>query len=446
VLSKTGFFRASIRMAGMPTSAAPRSAPQLKQPRNPISTKQVEAVISRSVAAAGFVFGAQTVGPLIDQVHDANPVWVGTVVSALFASLIVALICSIGARFVRLSHGIVATVYLVAIISWPFAVLLPHHYVDNHWLYFLMNVGTSTAAIGFSSRIATAYLFVVPVVYGLIRLTPAGGSADVARAALDVIYAIILGGAIMIIVTMLRQAATNVDAAQATALERYSHAVRQHATEVERVQVDSIVHDSVLTTLLSAARAFTPEAKELAATMAGNAIGHLHDAALVQPDDGTTIRLREVAKRIMDAASTMSPSFELRTKDIGPRSIPVQAGDAIYSATVQAMVNSLQHAGPGPDIRRWLSMQGVRPGGIEVQVGDSGAGFQLDSVPTERLGVRVSILERVSNAGGSATIESAVGRGTVITLRWPHVGERPQPDFEGLDAGLLSGETTEGQR
>ena len=90
------------------------------------------------------------------------------------------------------------------------------------------------------------------------------------------------------------------DAAQATALDRYSHAVRQHALEVERVQVDSIVHDSVLTTLLSAARAYTPEAKELAARMAGAAIGHLRDAALVSPDDSSTVssaRARAAARR-----------------------------------------------------------------------------------------------------------------------------------------------------
>ena len=89
--------------------------------------------------------------------------------------------------------------------------------------------------------------------------------------------------------SMLRGAATQVDRAQQTALERYSHAVRQHAIEAERVQVDAIVHDSVLTTLLSAARAYTPEAKELAATMAGNAIGHLREAVAVAPDSDAMV-------------------------------------------------------------------------------------------------------------------------------------------------------------
>jgi signal transduction histidine kinase len=179
------------------------------------------------------------------------------------------------------------------------------------------------------------------------------------------------------------------------------------------------VHDSVLTTLISAARAYSPEAMELTAAMAGNAIGHLHDAALVQPDDGTTVRLRAVAKRISDAAGGMSPPFQIRRIEVGSRSIPVSAGEAVYSAAVQAMVNSIQHGGDSPNIERWVSMRSARPGGIEVEVGDSGRGFVVDSVPTERLGVRVSIIERVTNAGGSVVIESAPDEGARVRVRWP---------------------------
>jgi hypothetical protein len=162
------------------------------------------------------------------------------------------------------------------------------------------------------------------------------------------------------------------------------------------VQVDSIVHDSVLTTLLSAARAYTPEAKALAATMAGNAIGYLRDAALVQPDDGSTVRLRAVSQRVADAAAGMARPFQIRSVDVGPRSVPAPVGEAIVSAATQAMVNSVQH-----------------------EVGDNGAGFDTETVPTERLGLRVSIVERVGNAGGAATVVSAPHRGTTVSIQWP---------------------------
>lgn len=402
----------------MSSSQATRPAPT-KQARNPVSRKQIEIVLSRSVAAGSLVFALQTAAPLLGQVKETKPIWTLAIVIALVASLLAALFFSIIVRFWRIGHGLVAVVYVVALITWPFDVVTPHSPNNNQWLYFLVTVGTSTAAIAFSTRLAAIYLFVVPSIYGIIRMTQPGGAEPVPAAILDSVYSIILGGAVVVLITMLRQTASNVDVAQSAALERYGHAVRHHATEVERVQVDSIVHDSVLTTLLSAARAYTPEGMKLAAAMAGNAIGYLHDAAMVQPDDGSTVRLRAVSERIVGAASDMARPVKATTTDVGPRSMPVSAGEAIASAALQAMFNSVQHAGDSPRVRRWVTIKGIRPGGIEVEVGDSGAGFDAEAVPTERLGVRVSIIERVANAGGVARIVSSPGQGTVVTIRWP---------------------------
>ena len=78
---------------------------------------------------------------------------------------------------------------------------------------------------------------------------------------------------------------------------------------------------------------------------------------------------------------------------------------------------------------RWVAVRGVAPGGIEVVIGDTGAGFDM-SESSERLGVRVSILERISNAGGRATVQSAPGEGTVVSIRWPHASAQQVPVFE----------------
>ena len=397
-----------------------RTPPALLTKRGPVSRAQVESVISRSVAIFGALFGVQTLPAIVSQWGDTHLWWDVLVASGLYASLAFALLAALLQRWVQASQSLVAIVYLIALQTWPLVIdSPPDATADKYWLYYLLTVSTAAAAIGFNTIVATTYLVVVPVIYGLICLTPAGGSVTWATAVLDSVYAVILGGTIMVIVTMLRHAAASVDEAQATALERYSHAVRQHATEVERVQVDSIVHDSVLTTLLSAARAYTPEAKELAATMAGNAIGHLREAALVVPDDGSTVRLTGVARRIGDAANTIGAQFELRTRNIGNRSMPVLAAEAVYSAAVQAMVNSLQHAGPDERVSRWLTIRGLVPAGIEIEVGDTGRGFHPTEVPRERLGLRVSIVDRITNAGGAAGIDSALGEGTVVTIRWP---------------------------
>jgi two-component sensor histidine kinase len=425
-------------MAGMPSKPAPSSAPAQKQARNPVSRKQVEIVLSRSVAAGSLVFAAQTVSPLLSQAKESHPAWLLAASIAIVASLLIALFCSIIIKWVRASQGVVALVFVAVLLTWPFDVVTPHSPTDNQWLYYLLTVATSTAAIAFPTRWSAIYLFAVPSLYGIVRMTPPGGAEPVPAAILDSVYSIILGGAVVVLITMLRQTATNVDVAQSAALERYGHAVRHHATEVERVQVDSIVHDSVLTTLLSAARAYSPEAKALAAVMAGNAIGYLHDAALVQPDDGSTVRLRAIAQRISDAAVGMSRPFQVRAVDVGPRSIPTSVGEAIVSAATQAMMNSVQHAGESTRVRRWVSIKGMRPGGIQVEVGDNGSGFDAESVPTERLGVRVSIVERVGNAGGHAKVVSAPHRGATITVQWP-ASKSTAKVVEHPDDEILSG-------
>jgi signal transduction histidine kinase len=133
------------------------------------------------------------------------------------------------------------------------------------------------------------------------------------------------------------------------------------------------------------------------------------------------VRLTTIADRIKDAARELSTPIEVRTRSLGTASLPTSAAESLYSAAVQAMVNSLAHAGEGVD--RWVSIRGVRPGGVEIVVGDTGAGFDPTAVPGERLGVRVSIIERLANAGGRAVIRSAPGEGTLVSLRWPHSAE-----------------------
>jgi signal transduction histidine kinase len=161
--------------------------------------------------------------------------------------------------------------------------------------------------------------------------------------------------------------------------------------------------------------------------MATNAIGHLRDAARVAPDDPSTVRVTTVAQRIRDAVEALAEPFEFHADRLGTASIPAPAAEAIVSASVQAAVNSVNHAGTG--VARAIAVRSVQ-GGVEVMIADDGVGFDPATVPSERLGVRVSILERVANAGGSASVDSATGEGTVVTVRWPDGQGVTPPEFE----------------
>lgn len=393
--------------------------PSTAHSRNPISRERFERIAGRTVSAFGLVFGLQTILPALGQVHSVREPWGLCVVILVFAGLAVIPVLAAVEAYVRIAMGVLCVIFLLAIVSWPLLALEPQSIGAKPWVWYLLSVFTAFAAVAFPLWLATAYTFITPIAYGIVRALPSGGKVSAETAGLDALYAIILGGVILVIIAMLRQAATAVDAAQSQALAKYANAVRQHATEVERVQVDAIVHDSVLTTLLSAASARTPDAEELAARMASDAIGHLHAAEASSPEDQSLVGLEQLSERIATAATAFSAPFAMEVHDVEVHTLPVNAAEAVYSATVQAMVNSMQHAGAG-DVRRTLTIRGGSPlATVLIIVADTGCGFDARAVPTERLGLRVSIKERLSKVGGHANIESSVNAGTTVTILWP---------------------------
>jgi signal transduction histidine kinase len=391
-----------------------------KPARRPISRALIEVVASRSVAFFGLAFGAQTVPVALDQWKYSHDYWFIPIGTGLVIALVLAVVASVAKRYVRTANALVLIVFLAALITWPLGLNSPQWTSpDRPWLWFLITVATAAAAIALPVWFATVYLLLAPILYGIIRSSPSGGGLHPGLVSLDVIYAVILGGAVLVIITMLRDAAATVDAAQTTALSRYVSAVRDHAMEVERVQVDSIVHDSVLTTLLSAAAARDEDSMAMAATMARNAIGHLQRETTTPTVDTTAVNASSLAVRIGTAAATLSSMISVRGADLGARVVPAPVAEALYSASLQAMVNSLQHAGGGTDVTHWVSVNPLADGGLLIEVGDTGKGFAVEDIPVERLGLRVSIIDRVSSAGGSVEVDSVRDEGTAIRLRWP---------------------------
>jgi len=398
--------------ANAAANAVPPGAPL--QLRNALSLARVESALARTGSVIGVVFFLQSLPTLLGEKETTLPLWSTSSAIAIVGSLLFAVAAGVARRLVRLANVTFAVAFLLVLVTWPFAVVHPS--AESPWLYYLITIATAMAAIGLPVPWAAGYLILVPLLYAVIRLTPPGGGLTPLKASLDSIYSVILGGAILVITTMLRAAATSVDQAQATALEGYAHAVRAHATEAERVRVDAIVHDSVLTTLLYAARADTPEAQRLAATMASNAIGHLRDAALVSPDDGSTVRITILAQSVREAIEQLEAGFEITVSRLGTASIPTTVAEAVQSASLQAAVNSVNHAGDGAT--RTVRITSIE-GGVQVTVADDGRGFDPAQVPSERLGVRVSIIELIANLGGDARVDSAPGRGTTVMIRWP---------------------------
>ena len=85
---------------------------------------------------------------------------------------------------------------------------------------------------------------------------------------------------------------------------------------------------------------------------------------------------------------------------------------ALVGAAREAAVNAAKHAGVDSiDI-----FCEAREGAVEVFVRDRGPGFEIDAIPDDRQGVRISIIERMDRAGGSADFRTGPGGGTEVRL------------------------------
>lgn len=389
--------------------------------RATVTRAQVETITARALGLFGLVFGAQTIPLALEQSAALVDGTGAALMAVLYGSIVALAVATITKVAVRAACLAFAGLFAAALLAWPFLVDDPAALADSTpWLYYLLTVATTAAVVALQPVWAAAYTFVIPAIYGVIRLSPEGGAAEPLLAVLDAMYAVVLGVVVLAIVTMLRQAAEAVDSAQEAALQRYDVAARQHANEIERVKIDALVHDSVLTTLLSAAAAVTPEQQALAARMARDAVKRLDEASASGPRAFDRVGLPVLVRRLRAALTTFSTPFTVRVVNAGGVELPVEAVEALYTATVQAMVNSLQHADePGRQARRELRIRGVRAGGCVIEIADNGAGFDPARVPAERLGLRVSIEERMANAGGTAEVSSRLGHGTTITVAWP---------------------------
>ncbi|QDZ16404.1 sensor histidine kinase [Humibacter ginsenosidimutans] len=404
-------------MASADLGAAP--GPRPVATANPLTRARVERLAARAVAGFSWVFGLQVIPEIIVQSRHLGTVYTVTVAAVLFASLAWLGVASIVGRTVRSAAITFCVGYLVALAFWDGGITDTTYFDDTRpWLWFLLTVATACAAIAMPFVWAAVYTILAPALYAVVLVLTSGAVAE-KIAVLDALYAVIFASILLAIVTMLRQAATQVDVSQAAALERYEVAVRAHALEAERVEVDAIVHDSVLTTLLSAAHARTPEAMAIASSMARDALGHLDSSApLANPGRSLdAIPVDRLRDRIISAARSFTVPFSIVPRATVDALIPVSVAEALYSATVQAMVNSAQHAG-GVLVRRSLRVEATDGGGVVVVVSDDGSGFDIASIPPERLGLEVSIRERVALAGGEASIDSKPGRGTTVRLSW----------------------------
>ncbi|GAA1765075.1 PspC domain-containing protein [Streptomonospora arabica] len=191
---------------------------------------------------------------------------------------------------------------------------------------------------------------------------------------------------------------------------------RERIRSQERAELAAHIHDSVLHTLtLIQRRAEDPREVQRLARVQERA---LRSWLYQRPADAeTTVKaaLERVAAEVEEAHGV---PIEVVCVGDGPIDDGVHAE---LRAAREAMVNASKYAGSDA-----ISVFGeVDPEEVLVFVRDRGAGFDLDAVPEDRMGVRGSILGRMERHGGSARIRTAPGEGTEVQLRMPREQDQP---------------------
>ncbi len=181
----------------------------------------------------------------------------------------------------------------------------------------------------------------------------------------------------------------------------------------ERAELAAHLHDSVLQTLtLIQKRSDEPEQiaalartqeRELRSWLAGD------DA----PREGGFARaLTEASEAVEDAHRVSIDIVIVGDCELDERSA------AMVAAAREALTNAARFAGPPISVYAEIG-----DGGIDTYVRDRGPGFDPDSVPEGRRGIRESIIGRMQRHGGRGEISSSPETGTEVRLKM----EGPRP-------------------
>lgn len=107
-----------------------------------------------------------------------------------------------------------------------------------------------------------------------------------------------------------------------------------------------------------------------------------------------------------------------------PQRLPAMIETALFRIAIEALTNIARHAGVNEvAVRLWADAERVR-----LQVEDKGKGFDVTAVWAARSSTGLSgMRERAELLAGEFTLESTVGKGTLVTVELPLINPETQP-------------------
>ena len=283
------------------------------------------------------------------------------------------------------------------------------------WIWWGLGFGIMSFGLFTHWVLGGFYLTAVSIIWSLLHASEIGGQVLLQDSLQDAGYLFLFGGSIIGMINLVRRGAEKADQANSAAIDSAIDQARTDAIERERQRLDALIHDRVLNTLLLAAKASNKSERDSAAALASQAISSLREA-MEEPRTIPSVTPLGLFRALRKAAVQLLPQIEVKTLAGGSEQIPAAEARAITEATLQAIDNAARHSGAD---KFELILDSPDTGVIEIVVSDNGTGFRPERIPRDRIGLRTSVLERLRAIGGQASIDSSLGRGTRVRLRWP---------------------------
>jgi signal transduction histidine kinase len=311
------------------------------------------------------------------------------------------------------------------------------------WLYIML-LGQLVAPAWFTPPSAVAVLTLASVTAywtGAVITPPTvSGSASPVTAC---VLLLAIASAATFGRRMLKRRAIAADTALAQADQDAHEQYVLLSRHTDRREHERVLHDTVLNTLTALARGGGSGGDVV--SRCGQDV-KLIEATLADPDDADGARAAWPDGGLLSMIEEVAGQLGSRGLDVhvtalggaaapgGPASaVRPRAARALAHAVREALVNVASHAGTG---EAWVEISPGADSGLLVTVRDEGAGFDPARVTPGRLGLRRSVVERVTDHGGQVSIRSAPGEGTVVCLRW---APPPLPEGTFLAGTALSG-------
>lgn len=387
------------------------------------AVRQIDRTIARVAAtSSAFIIFLQAVPNALSQANYLTPLglWLGIgVISAIAVAQIFA--AWLGKNLVWLYLTLFLAT-LLGILTWSVAMRPNTELPDavQPWFWWLLAIATFNAFAALRPVPALVSVVVLNVAWMLLSTTEAYGSRPLAVSLQDTLLAFFFGTLMGLLLMVLRQQTAKIDLAMQKRAETSAASARVRAAEAERARMNALVHDAVLTTLIIGANADSPAERQQAASSASEALSRLvSDVSDVAP---TEMSVSSFFDSLAHAAKEVARDLDVVIEQNQDIKVPGTVAAAFTQATIQALTNSVQHAGTVKLRQLRLSSTAAR---FKVVVLDDGRGFRESRIPKHRLGVRLSIRERIASVGGRVAIQSQPGQGCTITMMWSLNDEHP---------------------